>query len=251
MNLSELLKIATKAIFAKIKWSQEQLINGTLIEYDGEEIDKSSIIYQVSPDGAKSLLPDGQYKTKSGCLFVLTDGKVSSVEDNNTAYTQPVNNEPVKQAQSAATPEELNTQNTEMNIPIKKPATKVAAPVTPVKADEVEQMATDTAAPADAPESDDSAEDATSVQEIVEQALAPITAALQQILATLGSTTTMASETKAELSKVKETVTKLADEPAPEKKEIKTITNPFNKSFPDDLSETATYKVMKAGAVKK
>lgn len=248
MNFADFSKRA-KAIFAKIKWSQEQLVNGMLIEYDSDQIGKSSIIYQVSPDGEKSLLPDGQYKTKDGCLFVLTDGKVSSVEDVSNTPAKPVSKDPVKQAQSSQnSKEDEDKSDTEMNIPLKKPAAKVA----PVKADAAEEMASDVATPeTDTTGAADDTEDQASLQEVLTEALAPITAAINQILSALGSTTEMAKETKTELSKVKETVTKLADEPAPEKKETKVINNPFNKQFPEDVAETQTYKVLKAGSVKK
>lgn len=214
-----------KFLFSKIKWSQKQLVNGMLIEYDGDTIDKSSIVYLVSPDGAKSPLPDGQYKTKEGVLFELTDGKVSSVEDNN--FSQPA---PIKQAQSGVEEENTNTNpmSTNQEIPLTEvKATEETVSEIPVK------------------------EDSTLFIEAFSKALAPINEALQKILSTIGTTTAMAEETKTELSKVKETVTKLAEDPAPEKKEVKIVSNPFASETPSDISETATYKIMKAASVKK
>ena len=53
MNFLEVVKKA-KHLFSLVKWSQEQLANNMLIEYDGEQIEHSSVIYLVSPDGEKS-----------------------------------------------------------------------------------------------------------------------------------------------------------------------------------------------------
>ena len=247
--LHKLNPLQASIIFNKVKWSQEKLVNGMLIEYDGDAIDKSSVIYQVAPDGAKSLLPDGQYKTKDNVLFVLTDGKVSSVEDTNITSDLPTNDQPIKQAQSSETIKDQSN----MNLPIKKPLKAAPAKVAPVKA---EEMASDVAAPADdstdeTDETDDASEDATSVQEILEQALAPITAALQQIIATIGGTTEMAKETKTELSKVKETVTKLAEESAPEKKETKEVKNHFSRKPFVEPSESRSFQILKNGFTNK
>jgi hypothetical protein len=230
MTFSDFTKRA-KALFSQIKWSQEQLVNGMLIEYDGDSIGKDSVIYLVSPDGEKSPLPDGQYKTKSGCLFVLTDGKVSSVEDTNTNTSQPASKEPIKQAQSAVTPDTEAQSTTNMNS-----NTQTAE----VKADAAtEDLASDVATPAP-----DATQPDTSIQDALTAALAPINAALQQILSVIGGTTEMAKETKAELSKVKETVTKLAEEPAPERKAEKVITNPFASNVPKDIKESRTYQIL-------
>lgn len=91
-----------KVLFGAVKLTQEPLIDKTLIQYDGSDIEVGEVIYLRDGSEDWSILPDGLYETASGTKFTIADGVVSDVTkalvQNNTKDKLPP-----KQAQAAAT----------------------------------------------------------------------------------------------------------------------------------------------------
>jgi hypothetical protein len=98
MKLKDFLKQA-KALFSSVKLTQEPLIDQSLIQYDGDELEVGSLVYLVSGAGEYSILPDGGYETKRGLRFVIKEGVVVSID--KTAYIPPtLLPDPLPQGQS-------------------------------------------------------------------------------------------------------------------------------------------------------
>jgi len=287
MNFLEVVKKA-KHLFSLVKWSQEQLANNMLIEYDGEQIEHSSVIYLVSPDGEKSPLPDGQYATKSGTIFTITDGSVSSVDQKG--QVKPESKEPIKQAQSKENPEYGDVeyadpgyqQDKQKRYPIdteehiraawnyinkgdngskysadqlqkikdkiitawKDKIDKEGPPSAESKSNPMsdnKEIKADEQAPVEDPKEE--SQETASIGEQITAALAPVLEAINQLKESLQGTEDMAKSTKSELSKIQETVEKLAAQPADIPKETKEIKNPFS-STTSDLKESRAYKIL-------
>lgn len=205
-----------KALFSTQKWSREQLADGnylysgSLIEYDGNDLEQGDVVYLVDPAGNVSVLPDGSYPRKSGGTFVIQDGAVSSVTGPTTpAYKE----EPTPQAQSA---EQTSSAQSHSNQTPEMETTQTDPILTEQAGD---TSATDTKTVATA---------TVDINDLIAQALIPVfeqIAGLQQLIATQVLCST---EIKTALSKVETDVTKIANSPSgtPAEKEINTYTGP-------------------------
>lgn len=100
MELKQILK-AVKALLSSLKMSQQPLENGSLIQYDGDTITTGEVVYLTTGEGNWSVLPDGEYKTKKGDDFTITNGTVSAVTVAPAAEAAD-DKKPVKQAQAKA-----------------------------------------------------------------------------------------------------------------------------------------------------
>lgn len=89
---------AAKALLSSVKLSQESLTNGSLIKYDGDEIKKGTTVYLMDSNDDWSVLADGEYATKGGDKFTITDGIVTAVDLK--AATSDDDDKKKKQAQS-------------------------------------------------------------------------------------------------------------------------------------------------------
>jgi hypothetical protein len=289
MKFLEVVKKA-KHLFSLVKWSQEQLVNGMLIEYDGDVIDQASVIYLVSPDGEKSPLADGQYVTKSGTIFTITDGSVSSVDQKGQTPQESAG--PTLQAQSKDNPpygdveyadpgyqedkvkrypidtaEHIraawNYINKEENSSkySSEDLQKIKDKIISAWKDKIEKDGPPSAESKPNPMSDkkdelkaepatpvvedpkEEAQETASIGQQITAAIAPVLEAINQLKESLAGTQDMAKSTKEDLSKVQETVEKLAAQPADIPKETKEIKNPFS-STKSDVKESRTYQIL-------
>jgi hypothetical protein len=92
-----------KALLEGVKFKQDQLVDGSIIQFETDTIENGETIYLVDGAGDFAQLPDGAYLTKTHVNFTITDGQVSDVTGKSTEQTQ---NGPVKQAQAATGPED-------------------------------------------------------------------------------------------------------------------------------------------------
>jgi hypothetical protein len=89
-----------KAILSSVKLSQEQLTNGSLIKYDGDQIKKGTTVYLMDSNDDWSVLADGEYATKGGDKFTITDGLVTAADLKAATTDEDTDKKPKKQAQS-------------------------------------------------------------------------------------------------------------------------------------------------------
>jgi hypothetical protein len=103
MDLKNGLK-AIKALLTGVKldFAQQPLVNGSLIQYAGDEIEKDEVVYITTGEGNWSVLPDGEYKTRKGDTFTITNGTVSDVKVEPDPVEDDDKKKPVKQAQAKA-----------------------------------------------------------------------------------------------------------------------------------------------------
>jgi len=208
MNLLNVLRGIKKiqASLTALKLATEPLSDGSTIEYDGESILEGSQVFLKSASGDYSVLPDGEYLTKSNVKFTVKDGLVSAVDTaNETAKTDNAD-EPVKQAQAAA-PEDA-------------PAESDAA---------TEDSASDEAA------------DQKQIDDAIQAALAPVWDAIKQLTDTLTMSASKTKEVETTLSKVSDTVEKISKTPAAEP--AQGSVTPF-KEVPKDIKESRAYKIL-------
>lgn len=117
MKLDLALK-SVKALLSKVKMTQEPLSDGSLIQYDTEEIEQGEPVYMCDGAGDFSILPDGDFITKSQVSFKIEAGKVSAVNKIGEIVTK---SGPQKQAQAAEMVVELSgsgkTEAHDINLP--------------------------------------------------------------------------------------------------------------------------------------
>lgn len=96
MKFKQALKMA-KAILGAVKLTQEPLLDKSLIQYDGDDLEIGEVVYLCDGANDWSVLPDGLYQTMTNIKFVITDGVVSDI--NKDAYNPgPVQPNPLPQA---------------------------------------------------------------------------------------------------------------------------------------------------------
>jgi hypothetical protein len=89
-----------KAILSQVKFSKATLIDGTVIQFDADQIEAGSNVFLVDGANDFALLADGAYLTKSQVNFTVVDGIIADVTSKPVSDENSVNG-PVKQAQSA------------------------------------------------------------------------------------------------------------------------------------------------------
>jgi hypothetical protein len=108
MNLLQAIKKA-KALLSSVKLTQEPLLDNSLIQYDTDQITEGEVVYLCDGSNDWSVLPDGQYETKSGIKFVVTDGLVTSVD--TSGYKAP-------EAQKNPLPQAIDQAKKKPNDPL-------------------------------------------------------------------------------------------------------------------------------------
>lgn len=111
-NLLDKLKIVL-GLVEEVKLAQAKLEDGTIVEFDGEELVIGSILYVVPAEGEKSFAPEGEHTLEDGTKVVVgAEGAVTEIfekedevepEPAATGTTEPASTEPVE---AALTPEE-------------------------------------------------------------------------------------------------------------------------------------------------
>lgn len=106
-NLIERLKIVLGLAEApaEVKLAQAKLEDGTVVEYEGDELAVGSVVYVVPAEGDKSLAPEGEHTLEDGSkIMVDAEGKVTEIlEKEDEVEPEPAEEEEVK---AALTPEE-------------------------------------------------------------------------------------------------------------------------------------------------
>src|SRR5579863_781930 len=104
---------AAKALLSTIKLSQEPLTNGSLIKYEGDAIKKGTTVYLMDSNDDWSVLADGEYATKAGGKFTITDGIVTAADeaDIETDNDKADEKKPKKQAQAKEKTGDDDTDN--------------------------------------------------------------------------------------------------------------------------------------------
>lgn len=88
-----------KAILSGVKFSNEILVNGSIIQFDTDKLEAGTSVFMTDGSGDFSILPNGDYLTKTQINFTVTEGIISSVK--GLSNVQPVDtNQPQKQAQA-------------------------------------------------------------------------------------------------------------------------------------------------------
>lgn len=218
MKLLEAIK-KVKALLGAVKLTQTQLSDKSLIQFDGDEIEKSSVVYLIDAAGNLSVLPDGIYQTQDGLKFTVQFGTVTNVDDSKAAPAK--EDTPVLQAQSKA------------KAPAAEPAPKAE---TPADTDDSEDDSED-----DEDENPDADADAKQTQALIDAALAPIVAQIQAIQEAISQSTEMTKKTQTALSAISDAVAVISKEPAA--KPIEKEVNPFKK-VSEDEKETRLYKIL-------
>jgi hypothetical protein len=177
-----------KVLLGSVKLSQEQLADGnsqfagSLIQYDGPSIAQGDVIYLVDPAGNYSILPDGQYQTKKGVTFVITDGSVSTSTD--AADKAEAKQEPVAQAQA------------EQEVPVEMDAPATEATEAPAAETTIEVTPT------------------VDINDLICQAMAPLVEKIAALETLIQAQVLMSNNTQVALSKVADQVAIIADSPA-------------------------------------
>lgn len=102
LNLFRAIKKIQATFSTKIFLGTDILENGDSIEFDGENILSGKSVFLKSASGDYSVLPDGSYKTKtSNITFIIKDSLVETVNTKSTTDAPATEaTEPVLQAQS-------------------------------------------------------------------------------------------------------------------------------------------------------
>lgn len=172
-----------KASLSSLKLGTDILDNGDSIEFDGENIVSGNQVFLKSASGDYSILPDGSYLTKSNITFTVKDALVESV-NTSTETTPPKteSTEPVLQAQSKV--EEVEVTEVKAD----------AAEITPTVTVDIQDL----------------------IDSSIQEALAPLYDLVNQLTSALMMCTKKSEEAETLLSKVNETVNKIAKMPAAE-----------------------------------
>jgi hypothetical protein len=106
-NLIEKLKIVLGMV-ENHKLAQAKLEDGTVVEFDGEELVVGSIVYVVPAEGEKTFAPAGEHVLENGTKIVVSgeegeEGLVTEIYEKEEE-TEPT--EPVEPVEAALTPEE-------------------------------------------------------------------------------------------------------------------------------------------------
>lgn len=199
-----------KASLSSLKLGTDILENGDSIEFDGENILSGNQVFLKSASGDYSVLPDGSYKTKtSNIIFIIKDSLVETVNSKSAEAPKTESTEPVLQAQAKI--EEVRTAMSEL----KNEILKVTEPSEEFKT-ALEVKAADATVTVD-------------IQTVIDASLAPVYQMIYDIQTAIDNLAMLyvsqdsfnkvaeileLSNTK--LSKVSETVNKIAKMPATE-----------------------------------
>jgi hypothetical protein len=87
------------------KLAQAKLEDGTVVEYDGEELVVGSVVYVVPAEGEKTLAPAGEHVLENGTKIVVSgeEGQEGVVTE---IYEKEEEVEPTEPVEAALTPEE-------------------------------------------------------------------------------------------------------------------------------------------------
>lgn len=121
-----------RLLLSGVKLNKLQLSNKSVIQFDGDTLEKGSSVYLEDASGETLLAGDGSYKLFNGGEFVIKEGLVESVS-NVPAPVVPTS--PVPQAQSAAT-EEVKVKAADEAAPtdIKSLLDSLATALAPIQA---------------------------------------------------------------------------------------------------------------------
>lgn len=97
-----------QASLTSLKLARFTLSNGDTIETDSENITSGNQVFLKSASGDYSLLPDGSYLTKENLSFTIKEGLVETV--STTEQAKEVSTEPIEQAQSKVEEPETITE---------------------------------------------------------------------------------------------------------------------------------------------
>jgi hypothetical protein len=241
---------AAKALLTSVKLSQEQLKDGTIIQYDGDELAKNEVIYVQDGNKDFSVAADGEYETKNGAKFTITDGVCTAVDDSAVADDEDEDEKkPKKQAQTKKKKVAAGDEGKKKKV--KADDADIAAPGAganlpddedePEEDDELEEDADET--PAVVPVT-------VNVSDVVSAALQPVYQQiydLQSIVSSLkdlvSSQKAIGEQTQAALSKVADTVAVISNQPAGSP--IETEVQGFTKK---EKTESRAMKIFAAGA---
>lgn len=227
-QILQALKRAKALLSAVNAPSQEPLSNGSIIQYDGDQLTKGETVYLTTGQGNWSLLPDGSYQTKKGATFVIANGVVDSVTDAPASATPATpDDQPVKQAQSA-TP-------TPITAAIDSPTdSSVQAADSPSNLSQVPEDA-----PAPAP-----AEPVIDVNDLIDARILPLVQQISDLQNAVTSLTALLGSSNLAMSAISEVVQALADAPAGTPIETVNV-NPFKTTDPD-IKKSRAYQIMSA-----
>jgi hypothetical protein len=99
-NLIEKLKVVLGLVEAH-KLAQAKLEDGTVVEFDGEELVIGSVVYVVPAEGEKTLAPEGEHVLENGTKIVVdAEGAVTEI------FEKEEEGEGAEPVEAALTPEE-------------------------------------------------------------------------------------------------------------------------------------------------